>query len=494
MSDLADTLNNDDCNLVNQLWKFLDNPKSGEFYLGNIIKNGLQNSTLGIDIKPFATVDVGDIPTQTMFDWALEYMGISMSDTELSGLGTYQGGTLTCTPTSATETSVTLTLNFGALLYAGNYDVGVSGVSGCAIASAAAITGGNVSADEVLMSPGATTAPGSEDQQLDLARWYRDDTTRGLPSSENGRTLVGGYYLQQDTINKVASSDVQAAGIYRQTLAGQKTTADAVNTSTAYYQNPTGTAPAPIGDGTQYQGGFQSSFYLQMATQQLAAKQGVDLEAEILAQSDNEFAELSNAMNHFKSQVTKFQKTQTNPCQTAEVMAYIPTATADENVGVVAHSANYEEGIGIPIFDLETQEIVKHLPLYPLNRDRALTAFASVTEKTGDKGWFHVKGTFSDKAQAVSFTVETSFTNTSGSLAATVKSMKLTIGNLQIILGNKEGFDSEPTLYDKVSSWIANTGSFQDTLKSKLNSAMNSKDMLGNVQEALNGGLKKLGL
>ena len=494
MTDLEGTLNNDDCNLVNQLWTYLDNPQSGDFYLGNIIRNGLKNDLLNIDIKPFSMVQVGDVPRQTMFEWALEYMGISMSDTVLAGLDSYQGGALTCTPTSATNTSVTLTLNFGALFFTGNYDVGVSGVTGCAIATAAAITGGNVSADRVLMAPGDTPTPGSEDQQLDLARWFRDDETRGLPSSENGRALLGAYYLQQDTINKVTAAPTTGAALYRQTLGKQRATADAVNASTAYYKDQTGTAPAPIGESTQYQGGFQSSFYLQMATQQLAEQEGVELEAEVAAASDNEYAQLSNAMNHFKAQVLGFQKSKPGTQQAAAVMAYIPTASVDTNVGVARHCDEFAQSVGIPIIDPETQAIVKYLPLFAIDRERALTAYAGVRNAVADKAWFNVKGAFSDIAQSVAFTVETSFTNTGGSLTATVTSMNLQIGPLLIVLGNKDGFSSEPTLYDRITNWIANTDSFQDTLKSKLNGGLNSDAMLANVQEALNGGLKKLGL
>ncbi len=327
------------------------------------------------------------------------------------------------------------------------------------------------------------------------ARWFRDDQTRGLPNSDNGRALVGAYYLQQDTINKVTAAQTSGAALYRQTLGSQQDTADAVNASTAYYQDPTGPPPTPIGEGSQYDGGFQSAFYLQMATQQLAQQEGVDFEAEVTAQSDNEYVQLSNALNHFKAQVLGFQKDKPGTHQATDVMAYIPTASPDVNVGVVQHSEAFADGVGIPIINPETQAIVKHLPLFEMDRERALTAFASVAEAVGDsKGWFHVKGTFSDTARTVSFTIETSFTNTGGSLTATVKSMSLGIGNLQIVLGNKAGFSSEPTLYDKITGWIANTGSFQDTLKSKLNVGINSQAVLDDFTKTLNGGLKKLGL
>lgn len=478
---------NTDCDLVSLLWTLLDTPSSGEWYLGSIIRNGLHVPELGIDIAPFPTVEVGDIPEQTMFDWALEHLGISMSDTELEGLDTFTRGQVVCTPASATETDVTLTLRFDRIVYKGSYDVGASGVTGCAIATAATLLG----------NPPATTGArpgadgGSDDRRLDLATWYRDDP-EGLPQSENGKLLVGAYYLHEDTIEKVTTapaSEVPAAGTYRQVLSQQKETADAVTASTAYYKeqqsgdDPPGPPPG-IGDPEQYGGGFKAYTYLNLAVQQMRERAGLPLEP------GNEFAELQNAMLQFNAQVKAYQRDNPGEHDTAEIMSYVaeaPEVTLDQlgDLGLP----------GIPVHAPDSEEVVDHVQPWPIDRDRALAAHAARAPRTrAPEDWFHVEGTFSDRAQQLAATVAAKFTaDDDGKLFAEATSMRLAIGSLHITLGNKSGFDSQPGLYDAVTNWIANTGSFQDTLISKTNSALNEPVVLRRLSEALNAGLKKLG-
>ncbi len=494
MSKLADTTGNDDCNIIERLWQFLDNPASGKWYLGNIIKNGLDDSTLGINIPAFPSITVGDLPTQTMFKWALEYMGITLTGTKLSGLDTFRNGTLVCTPTSATETTVDFTFNFAQVIFSGNYDVGVSGVSGCAIASAAAVLGDNVSLT-------AAATPDPQQQQLELASWYRDDDKYGLQASENGRNMVGAYYLHQDTIQKVSTADNNYSSQYRQALAQQKQTSDAVYTSTKYYQQQktgaseaTGDAPT-IGGATQYAGGFEAHVKLQMATQYMASQQGVDIVAELEQGSDNEYAELINSMETFNCHVLHFQKENPGEVATSQVMGAIPNANPDICSGVKQEAVEGVPGMGIRIFDLETGEVIKRLPLRPIPREKISKALAAnVDALAGSPGWFHIKGAFSDAGQGVSLKLNVTFSNQGSALQGTVNRVGVTIGDLHITLGNKSAFDKHPGLYDKVSEWIANSGSFQDTLKSKLNNALDSDAFKSKIQEALNGGLKKLGL
>src|SRR5437763_4702020 len=182
-----DASNNTDCDLVARLWSFLDDPASGKWYLGSIIRQGLEDPDLGISIPAFPTVTVGDIPEQTMFQWALEYLGIAMKGTVLSGLDTYARGTMHCTPVSATETKIDLGLTFGQIVFSGDYDVGTSGATGCAIATAANILGG-----------GGLTEGGDE-SRLALATWYRDKV---LNSTEHGQLTVRDSYLPQPTLEE----------------------------------------------------------------------------------------------------------------------------------------------------------------------------------------------------------------------------------------------------------------------------------------------------
>lgn len=474
---------NTDCDLVTRLWNLLGSPESGEWYLGNIIRNGLTVPALGIDIPAFPTVSIGDIPEQVMFEWALERLAITMTGTVLSGLDSFDGGDVRCTPVSDDRTDVTLTLRFRQLVYNGDYRVGASGVTGCALATAAALLG-------------KTTAPGAlkggPDPRLELAAWYRDDP-KGLPASENGKILVGAYYLHEDTIEKVTTapaSEVPAAGTYRQVLSQQKPAADAVNSATLYYQqqedgdDPPG-PPPEIGDGTQYSGGFKSYTYLNMAVQQMREQADLPLEP------GNEFADLQNAMLQFNAQVKTYQRDHPGEHDTAEIMRYVaqaPQVPLEEFAGLGLR--------GIPVHAPDSEEEIDHVPPWPIDRERALQAHAARAPRSAapEDDWFHVNGTFADRAQTLAATGATQFTNVGGKLHARVSSLRLDVGSLHITLGNKAGFDSEPGLYDRVATWIANTGSFQDTLISKLNSGLNEAVVLDYVSTALNAGLRKLGL
>lgn len=480
---LAATTSNDDCNLINLLWKSLLNNPDSNWYLGNIIRNGLSDPLIGVNIPPFPSISVGDIPTQTMFNqYPWGYIGISMSNSDLSGLGSYSGGSLVCTPISGTETTIDFTFNFNSVVYSGNYDVGTSGVVGCAIATGAAILGYNVGSSAAL-------AATENNQQLDLAAWFRDNQQNGLQASDNGQLLVGTYYLHQDTIQTVTTASNNYAAQYRQLLAAQQSTSDAVYQSTNYYrqstqgQTPEASPPPQIGSATQYAGGFNTYVKLQLATQQAAATAGFDL----MSDDDNDYADLLNSMEHFNNQVLQFQQTDPGEVSTEQIMNYIPTAHPNPNPSINGSNAQ------IPIYDLETQQVRGYKPVRPLDVERIRTALAANTNSQVEAAdaTFNVKGSFQDNAQQLSLQITVSLTNQNG-LIATVDSLSLSIGNLHITLGNSQGFPDN-SLYNRVAEWIANTGSFQDTLKSKLNTAFNSDEFKNKVQDAINGGIKKLG-
>lgn len=473
---------NTDCDLVARLWQLLSSDEpDNKWYLGAIIKNGLHVPALGIDIPPFPDVAIGDIPEQTMFDWAAEHLGIAMSGTVLSGLDTFSGGNVVCQPVSGTETDVTLTLQFARIAFYGGYDVGASGLTGCALAYAAAQLGYPPS-----------RAGDSADPRLELATWYRDDP-QGLGRTENGKILVGTYYLHEDTIDTVTTapaSEVPAAGQYRQVLSQQKQSAEAVTTSTAYYQqqesgeDPPGRPPV-IGDRPQYDGGFKTYTYLNMAVQQMREQAGLPLEP------GNEFADLQNAMMQFNDQVLAYQRDNPGEHDTRRIMDYVAAA------GPLPDDRRADLGLpGIPVHAPGSEEVVGHVQPWPIDRDRALRAHAARAPRArAADDWFHVRGEFTDRAQELSLEVAAAFTATSDNkLVAQAKSITIKIGALQITLGNKGGFNSQPGLYDKVTDWIANTPSFQDLLISKLNAGLNSRAVLGHLSDALNAGLKDLGL
>ncbi len=462
-----------DCVLVGKLWSFIWNSKSGDYYLPNIIKNGLRAE--GFSIPPFSTIDVGDIPKITMFDkkpWGS--VAISMSHTTLSGLDTASKGSLAC-KTSDGDTTVTLSINFGDLLYRGGYEVSSSGLAGCAIGTAYNYL-------HFLQE-----AVAGSDNDLDLARWYRDDTEHGLPSSENGRLLLGAYYLHQDTIQSLMTSSVNPfTPNFKSNLGSKATgkTAGAVQTATHYYKgqntqsalekaitadDPAEAAPT-IGSIGQYTGGFTDAVYLTLAAHW--AKENALSEAE-----ENEYESLLNSMANFRCAVLYVQNQTGKPVTTAEVLDHVKNAP----LGALQCDDP------MPIYDPETGEIIESIYPQPLDRERLLEAYEArgVPEKKFD---YH--GSFNDQGQSVTATLSVEFKTVNSKLNATAKSAKIKIGDLHITLNDWSGPDS---LFNKVNDWIANTGFFQDTLKSKLNGALNSSKVLGDISDALNAGLRKLG-
>lgn len=475
MASNAGAGENTDCDLVGMLWDLLSRPGS-EYYLGSIIRNGLRVPSLGIDIAPFPRIDVGDIPEQTMFEWALEYMGISMSRTVLGGIDSYQSGTMQCTPVSRDQTDVRLGLTFGLVDFTGAYDVGLSGVSGCAIKTAETILGGGL----------ATSGPG-EDERLALASWYGDVA---LDQTNNGQLLDGAYWLHQDTLQEITMADTNPARQYRESLARQRESADAVTAATKWYRderdgkNPPG-PPPEIGDDEQYAGGFATYIDLLWAVDHARRAAGAPLEP------GNDHAELMNAMTQFNGQVLKFQDDHPREVPAGTVMRAVadgePLSQAElERLGVK----------GIPQFGDDSNAITHHVPTWPVDRERARRAHLARADARVEApdAWFHVRGTFKDEAQVLTLTAAAAFTARGEGLYANVTEVDVRMANLHITLGNKDGWNSQPGLYERVASWIANTQAFQDLLKSKLEAALDSPQNRQKLTDALNAGLRKLGL
>lgn len=470
---------NNDCSLVDRLWKLLSDPGSGEFYLGNIIKNGLKIPALGIDIAPFSTIEVGDIPKQQMFkEPVLGYMNLTLSNTSLNGIDSYQNGNLTCTPKSPTETDVALTLPFGSVTFKGKYDVGTGGLAGCAIATGAFLTGGGVSL------PASTPAPSGN---IELAQWYRDVA---LPKSENGKTMVGAYYAHQDVIEKVQLDSNNYSAQYRSVLAQeqQKKTKGAVVDSTSYYQKEnTGAAlsdSAPkVGNGDQYAGGFASYIALMKATSYMMKQKGLAIEA------GNEYAELLNAATQFNGNVVAFQKTHPAEVDTGTIMDYVDTATPVKSASKIPlFEFPEKDNVGACqlVGEKDTWEVDHNLYLQTYEARTASEPLVTAQDT------FNIKGDFTDAAQQLIISLDVEFSNATGSLVATAKSINMKMGNLHITI-SKSGWSGHESLYDKIASWIANTDLFQDILRSKISSALNSKSTLDAFSKVLNAGIKKLG-
>jgi hypothetical protein len=470
-----------DCSLLNLLWtKLLWNPTS-KYYLPTIIKSGLDDSTFGIKIPPFSTIDIGTLPEITMFkEPVLGYMKLNMINTKLSGLDTVSKGTLGCTDTDPAKTDFTITLPFGKLDYSGGYGVDAGGgIGGCAIAAGAAILGGK--ATDSIASYLATA--GSDDpvtQNIEQSLWYRQP----LSNQANGQMMVGAYYLSNpqvyDLVNEPGS--MLAQGMKAGNVA--QTTTE-VNTATTYYHNQQnglataeGTAPE-IGTVEQYSSGaLPSAYTVIMCNQKINSGQD----------PDGKYAKLKNHVIHFTN-ATKYYNTKHTGTQpiggTGGVLEGIAAIDPNDVHDYVMNNGPYE------IVDPRTKEIVEYYEPQPLDMEELQVAYAmkaaswNSAESSGG-----VDGTFTDTGISVSLTVSGNLTAaTGGGVQCAITEIKSIIGDLHIKLSQEAGW--WPGLYDKVTNWIANSF-MTSTIKDKLNDQLNSKDMRDKLAEIINGGLKNL--
>ena len=470
-----------DCVLMNLVWKLIWNPSS-ELYLPRVIKQGLKDSTFGIDIPPFDTVNIGDLPEITMFkEPVLGYMKLYLTSSQLSGLGTVSKGTLSCDDTNPDKTIFTITLPFGRLEFSGKYGVSAGGgIGGCAIAAGAAILGGDAMSGtgvSLLALPGDDPA----DQNIEQSLWYRQP----LSKHENGQLLIGAYYQNNpaiyDLVNEPGSLLAKSMK-----LADVHSTTQQVNSATSYYYNQQNAkqeqqGPAPeIGTPDQYaSGGLPSAYALAMANQKV--KNGKD--------PDGRYARLAQHIIHFTGSISYYQKQYpgTQPVGgSGGVLDNIAKTDPDQVHAYVMKNGPY------PVIDLQTSEIVDYIEPQPLDREELRRAYAVKAAtwnrlESSDK----VDGSFTDAGIQIYITVSGNLSaGTNGDVVCSITEISTEIGDLHITLSQEKGW--WPGLYDKVTNWIANSGFLKNIIKEKLRGQLNSDDMKKNLAQVVNGALKKI--
>ncbi|MFT7837777.1 hypothetical protein Q5530_16705 [Saccharothrix sp. BKS2] len=428
-----------------------------------------------IHVPSLSVIPVPDLPRQALLEWEGSYVGITMTDCTLRGFDTLDLGAsrAICDDTRPDETVVDIDLKFAKLVFAGGYTVDVGGAPG----SALAVTGDVIAAGGPSSPREATT----EQEKLALAQWYRSVP---LDDSHNGRTAVGAYHLHEDTIQKVTRDDNPKSSQYRTRLKQQRQTADRVTAATRWWRedqtkkNPKSPAPT-MGKDEEYNGGFNTSIRFLQAVQYMMERLGLKL-----APRDNEFAELMNAATHFSERVEQYRKNNPGERTAAEVMRYVSTA---------AGAKRLYRGAGIPVFDLETGEVVRYVRPWPLDLTRINAAYlarARRQDATSAEG-VGVAGSFTDTGREAMFGLTIGLERNSGVLGVRVKEVRVSIGKSDIELSDRNGWPA-PSLYDTVSDVLVGTGALQDVLKSKIAAGANSKDTRDFFQDALNAALRKI--
>lgn len=486
VQDLTDFANGDQihCFAVTFLWTLMWDAGT-EFYLPTIAKKGLQDAKLGIDIKPFATIKVGDIPQVTMFDEpVLGYMKLDMTDTEISGIDTISGSGLSCTDNGDGSTTMSFKLGFKQLTFSGNYGVSAGGgIGGCAIAGAAAVLGGGSLLDELAGSG----IPGQAG--VDQAMWYRGP----LGDSSNGRVLIGSYYANQDAI-----LDLQQEGggqnAYMQSLKASDVTSttDAVSKATTYYQKQeTGmltevedaAAPPTIGADDQYNAGQLPYAYL-IAMARKKVRDGQD--------PDGRFAALAQDATGFVHTISWYKSTYPGeqPIGGQDgVLSRIAAADPEEVRAFVLAQPP------VSVIDPTTGQVVEEVCATSFDTRRAFKAFqrhVALIEDDGAVGGSDVTGKFADQGVDISLHLTMTLSgNMKSDPQVDITKLVGSVGQIKITLSDSGGW--WPGLFDKVSNWIANSDFFIDIIRSQIQREMQGDVVRDALSDLLEGAMKKLG-
>jgi hypothetical protein len=490
LQQLTDVINGKaiHCWLLDFVWQQMWTPSS-EFYLPTAAKNGLKIPDLGIDIPPFATIKIGDLPELTMFkEPVLGYMKILLSSTQVSGLDTVQKGDMTCKENGDGSVNVDLSLTFGKIVFSGDYTVSAGGgIGGCAIAAASTVLGGGTG--DMLADGAGGLSP--VDQHNNLALWYRSP----LAESQNGQTLLGAHEEHNDTIYDLQQNSPKK-NLYWESLRENnvQSTTEAVTTATQYYHDQqTGQLteeqadadPPTIGSVEQY--GSGQAPYAYMLAMARAAKGSEE-------DTDNRYAKLEKAMTYFLGAIDWVQKKHPGEHSIGgeggllDIIAKAPPQAIKDHVMSLG---SYD------IVDPKTDEIIVTVepPTEPLDHGYYRHIYKQHATRYGISDAVEaassVDGTFSD--EGINVTLKTSLT-ISGNLGddpqVNVSALSAEIGALKIKLEQTKGW--WPGLYDKVSNWIANTF-VTDILKSHINDALSSQSMRDNFAHIIEGVLKQKG-
>jgi hypothetical protein len=472
-----------DCSTFNSLWGILWNPSSGEFYLPNILQNGL--NAFGINIPAMQQVSVPDVGPISMWDEpVIGTTRLSMTGATLSGLPSISANNFTCDDSTPGTTALSLSVIFANLTFAGNYQVTANGLSGCAINTADTLMGWIPAAALATGAAGAAPAAAALDAQVQddssLADWYRDNP---LQQSPTGQQLVSVYYDHQDTIQNLTEmpSSNQLPNYFTQGLQtpDTRTTTAAVRQATQDYQSGSPTQ-SQIGTEDQYSNGFGNNNNLAFMANAMV-QMGQD--------PNGDYAALLQSQTAFYNHVTLVQNTSPGLQTAGDILGIVGrTPPQYGDAGAPAQSTAMLMAVekGMPIYHPETRELVTTVYLDPSAPRRAPARARLALGNPSDADF---SGTFSDSATSVTATLSATMALDGTSLAVTVTSVQASWGSLHISLNKPDGGSS---LFTKVQEWIGNASFFQGIISTKLNDALSSQSTLDTLSKAITAAFNKL--
>lgn len=458
--------------ILEAAWKLLWTPNT-PYYLPNVMKNGLHWNNININPLEGSSVDkIG--PISLFKDSVLGYISLTMDSNKITGLPSITNGGLSYNDNTHT---VTFTIGFGQLNFAGKYEVDSGGITGCAIATA----NGMLNIFKMASAVGADNP--DNDPNIDLAYQYRDKLSAA--DNPNGNALVDTFYGQNDTMNTVVlAQNAQVNGQTNKTNGLfhnawlKHTTA---GNDTAYYMNVTSSAsnqPDNQHTGFNNDDYNEHGFYMEVAMtieakalRDLGDPRGEALYQSILGNATNGSSLDQEARSYGGNNINDF-------------MGYVKSggsqASANTDTAVVQDrkAAIYARAKAQAEADHAAWIANNHHEEYA----NGATAFASL----GDVS--QLTGSFTDSFSAPTVTVSATVATKNNTLNVTVTELQANIPELNVTLNP----DKSSELNKKVQNAIANAKFMQNMLKTKIEKAIGDDSVKSYLSDRVNQAIQKI--
>lgn len=476
-----------DCVLLNKLWSYIWDPKSGKYYVPNVLQNGL--SIGGTNIPSLASVSIGDLPAISLFtEKALGSLSITLKGTQLAGLPNVQKGSYSCDDSNASVTKLAFTLIFGQLNFSGSYDVMATGVTGCALGSAAFFLGGGLA--DALPLGLAAAGDGDVEAQLNLARFYRDGPLQTNPdgsANQNGQLMAGTYYLHQDTVNEIISDagNQNVRSALTATSAGQMSQQITL-AAQSYKDNPAQQQPLPGQPGAAFN--VNNSIAV-VCMQKISGGQDRDGRYSALLTDQTRFYQsVVWAKRNQPQDVTNVGGVlgvvrTTSPVQatqgsgSAQIHRIASRMMLVESTGMPPAGSVPEKAM--PVYDPQTREIFAFVTL-----DGPVLARTPPNRSRFGAPLVDLPGTFLDGFSNVSASVAASVTATGSTITVKVTSLLVQLPAVDIKL-TYSGGGWDPSLFEKVENAVANSNALKNMLTAKISGELGGQHVLDTLSQYL---------
>lgn len=430
-----------------RLWK-----KGSPYYLPRVIAKGIVKK--GHTVKPLSPLTVKDLGPIDLVNLEKLTLSVGMKDNTLTGLDNIENGGISYDDTNQTFSAIIA--SDGNFVFSGKYQLYTSSkVVACAIDAAQSI----LSMETADASEGPPRAQAKDDHSdLDVARDYRSK----LVENENGRTLVGTYYDNNEAMSLMFESSEKPAKSWQQFWKQNPSTKQLMTRTSKACRNPHDSDHTVGGTPFNTESLTMAAGLLRQTNKMLDSGKYKD---------DPRFQKLASDISNFKGVATKHDDEKTAG-SVMDTVKKDPKNVRDQ----------LEAGTLDTTFDDEHIERAENI----------LSSIEVKEDDDDDQAGYKTKarGSFEDTLSFKSLRVQGTLDPSGTDPNVSLKKVELIDPSIEIKLSQPSSGDE--SLYHKASEAIANSDFVRDLLIRRIKNKINSKETRSYLADRINDSIRKI--